>query len=88
MPLQFIGMIRTDNVSEIDGVAASQIERSLDPKFVADFARAHEEGGFERILIGYHTRVPMAGRWRLMPRRIRKSCMCCWRTGRGSLLRR
>ncbi len=58
MPLQFIGMIRTDNVSEIDGVAASQIERSLDPKFVADFARAHEEGGFERILIGYHTTSP------------------------------
>jgi len=51
-------MIRTDNVSEIDGVAASQIERSLDPKFVADFARVHEEGGFERILIGYHTTSP------------------------------
>jgi alkanesulfonate monooxygenase len=58
MPLQFIGMIRTDNVSEIDGVSASQIERSLDPKFVADFSRAHEEGGFERILIGYHTTSP------------------------------
>lgn len=57
MPLQFIGMIRTDNVSEIDGDAA-QIERSLDPAFVADFARAHEEGGFERILIGYHTTSP------------------------------
>jgi hypothetical protein len=32
MPIQFIGMIRTDNKSEIDSA------------FVAEFARAHEEG--------------------------------------------
>lgn len=58
MPIQFIGMIRTNNASEIHGAAASTVEDVIDPKFVADFARAHEEGGFDRILIGYHTSGP------------------------------
>ena len=45
--IQFIGMIRTNNASEIHG-AASNREGVIDPKFVAQFARAHEENGFER----------------------------------------
>ena len=55
--IQFIGMIRTNNVSEIHG-AANNREGVIDPRFVAQFARAHEENGFDRILIGYHTTAP------------------------------
>lgn len=58
MPIQFIGMIRTNNASEIHGPNAATVESAIDPAFVRDFARAHEEGGFERILIGYHTGGP------------------------------
>lgn len=57
MPIQFIGMIRTNNVSEIDGPAAAK-EGTLDPQFVTRFARAHEDNGFDRVLIGYHTTAP------------------------------
>ena len=55
--IQFIGMIRTNNVSEIHG-AANNREGAIDPGFVTAFARAHEENGFDRILIGYHTTAP------------------------------
>lgn len=58
MPLQFIGMIRTNNASEIDGASAATVETSIDPQFISRFARAHEEGGFARVLIGYHTTAP------------------------------
>lgn len=57
MPIQFIGMIRTNNVSEIDG-AANNREGVIDPQFVTRFARAHEDNGFDRVLIGYHTTAP------------------------------
>jgi alkanesulfonate monooxygenase len=58
MPIQFIGMIRTNNVSELDGPNAATIEKTIDREFVSRFARAHEEGGFDRVLIGYHTSGP------------------------------
>lgn len=58
MPVQFIGMIRTNNVSELDGPAAAIVEESIDPGFVRDFARAHEAAGFDRVLIGYHSTGP------------------------------
>lgn len=60
MPVQFIGMIRTDNISEIDSAVALSVEATIDPGFVADFARAHEAAGFERVLIGYHSTGPDA----------------------------
>jgi alkanesulfonate monooxygenase len=60
MPIQFIGMIRTDNLSEIDSAVAQTVEATLDPGFVRDFARAHEEAGFDRILIGFHSTGPDA----------------------------
>lgn len=58
MPIQFIGMIRTNNASEIHGATASTVESAIDPDFVRDFSRAHENGGFDRVLIGYHTTGP------------------------------
>jgi alkanesulfonate monooxygenase SsuD/methylene tetrahydromethanopterin reductase-like flavin-dependent oxidoreductase (luciferase family) len=47
-------MIRTDNLSEIDSAVAQTVEAGIDPGFVAEFARAHEEAGFDRVLIGFH----------------------------------
>jgi alkanesulfonate monooxygenase len=56
--VQFIGMIRTDDLSEIDSAAAQTVEATLDPGFVRAFARAHEEAGFDRVLIGFHSTGP------------------------------
>src|ERR671917_529283 len=58
--VQFIGMIRTDNISEIDSAVALSVEATIDPDFVRDFARAHEAAGFDRVLIGYHSTGPDA----------------------------
>lgn len=58
--IQFIGMIRTDNKSEIDSAVAQTVEATIDPGFVREFARAHEEAGFDRVLIGFHSTGPDA----------------------------
>jgi alkanesulfonate monooxygenase len=58
--IQFIGMIRTDNISEIDSAVALSVEATINPDFVRDFARTHENAGFDRILIGYHSTGPDA----------------------------
>src|SRR5918993_814046 len=58
--IQFIGMIRTDNISEIDSAVALSVEATIDPDFVRDFAHAHEAAGFDRVLIGYHSTGPDA----------------------------
>ena len=58
--VQFIGMIRTDNISEIDSAVALSVEATIDPNFVTDFAQAHEAAGFDRVLIGYHSTGPDA----------------------------
>src|SRR3954468_12719640 len=54
MPVEFIGMIGTQHASEIHPPAGALV----DPDFTARFARAHEDGGFDRILIGYGSRWP------------------------------
>ncbi len=36
----------------------------IDPAFLTRFARAHEDGGFDRVLIGYGSGDPEAPRWR------------------------
>ena len=56
--MQIIGMIRTDNASEIDNAAAQTVENVIDRDFVKEFAQAHEEAGFDRILIGFHSTGP------------------------------
>jgi alkanesulfonate monooxygenase len=58
--VQFLGMIRTDNISEIDSAVALSVEAAIDPGFVAEFARTHEGAGFDRVLIGYHSTGPDA----------------------------
>ncbi|MBV9172665.1 MAG: LLM class flavin-dependent oxidoreductase, partial [Chloroflexi bacterium] len=54
MALEIIGMIGTQNSSEVLPPQGPLI----DPEFTARFARAHEEAGFDRILIGYGSHWP------------------------------
>jgi alkanesulfonate monooxygenase len=51
MPVHFIGMISTQPKSEIHLAAGPAIDRD----YVKLFAQAHEEGGFDRILVPYHS---------------------------------
>ena len=54
MPVEFIGMIGTSDQSEIRQTAGPVI----DPEYVRRFARAHEDAGFDRVLIGYSSSQP------------------------------
>ena len=54
MPVEFIGMIGTRDVSEVRPPAGPVV----DPDYTLRFARAHEEAGFDRILIGYGSSSP------------------------------
>jgi alkanesulfonate monooxygenase len=58
MPVEFIGMIRTNNVSEIDTAASTSADAVIDRDFVREFSRAHEDAGFDRVLIGYYSSGP------------------------------
>lgn len=58
MPVEFIGMIGTRPASELDGPSVSIIGGTVDPAHVRDFSRAHEEGGFDKVLIGYGSAGP------------------------------
>ena len=58
MPIDLIGMIRTNDRSEIHGPTHATAETEIDLPFLRDFARAHEAGGFDRVLIGYHSTAP------------------------------
>ncbi len=59
MPLEILGMVATQEVSETRG---SITERAIDPGFLAEFAQAHEQSGFDRVLIGYGAPSPTASR--------------------------
>src|SRR5919201_6616026 len=54
MGVEFIGMIATQEASEIMPAQGPPI----DADFTARFAQVHEAGGFDRILIGYGTYWP------------------------------
>ena len=58
MTVEFIGMIGTRPASEVDGPSVSITGGSVDPAYVKEFARAHEAGGFDRVLIGYGSTGP------------------------------
>ncbi len=55
MSLEFIGMIQPRLQSEIHPADKSVV---LDKGYLRDFARAHEEAGFDRVLIGYYADAP------------------------------
>ncbi|MBA4863448.1 LLM class flavin-dependent oxidoreductase [Streptomyces sp. PSKA54] len=52
--VEFIGMIGTQDASETRPAAGPVI----DPAYTTRFARAHEDAGFDRILIGYSSTRP------------------------------
>jgi alkanesulfonate monooxygenase len=54
MTVEFVGMIGTRDVSEIRDPGGPPV--NLD--YVRRFARAHEEAGFDRVLIGYGSSTP------------------------------
>jgi alkanesulfonate monooxygenase len=54
MPVEFIGMISTKEQSETRLKAGPVIDRD----YVRRFARAHEDAGFDRVLIGYASSQP------------------------------
>jgi alkanesulfonate monooxygenase len=58
MAIEFIGMIGTRSASEIDAANASLIGGHVDLDFLTRFARAHEEAGFDRVLVGYGSTGP------------------------------
>jgi alkanesulfonate monooxygenase len=54
MTVEFIGMIGTNQFSETDLPGGPMI----DPEYLRRLARAHEDGGFDRVLIGYGSSRP------------------------------
>ena len=54
MPVEFIGMISTRDQSEIRRSQGPVVDRG----YVRRFARAHEDAGFDRVLIGYSSSQP------------------------------
>jgi alkanesulfonate monooxygenase len=57
MTVEFVGMIGTQHASEIHAPSGPVI----DPAYTRRFARAHEDAGFDRILIGYGSGWPEGG---------------------------
>lgn len=54
MSIDFIGMIATQSVSEIH----PPLGPAIDPEYVRRFAQAHEQAGFDRILVAWHSTGP------------------------------
>jgi alkanesulfonate monooxygenase len=54
VPVEFIGMIATQDQSEIRPRSSSVVDRA----FVRAFTRAHEDAGFDKVLIGYSAARP------------------------------
>jgi alkanesulfonate monooxygenase len=54
MPVEFIGMIATKDRSETRYEAGPPVDRD----YTRRFARAHEDAGFDRVLIGYSSSEP------------------------------
>lgn len=56
MSINFIGMVTTNKNSEIHAPSGP----AIDTDYLLRFARAHEEAGFDRILVPYHSNGPDA----------------------------
>ena len=56
MSIEFIGMIQTQKVSETHAPRGPAIDRD----YVRDFAQAHENAGFDRVLVPHHSTGPSA----------------------------
>jgi alkanesulfonate monooxygenase len=64
MPVEIIGMVGTRDASEIkgplvDGPVVDWMDGPvIDPDYLVDIARAHDDGGFDRVLVGYGAVAP------------------------------
>ncbi|MBD2731538.1 LLM class flavin-dependent oxidoreductase [Nostoc sp. FACHB-892] len=58
MPVEFIGLIRTKPASELNSVPGNLGDDIIDPRYVREFAQAHEKGDFDKVLIGYSSSSP------------------------------
>ncbi len=64
MPIEIIGMVGTREASEIkgplvDGPVVDWMDGPvIDPDYLVDISRAHEDAGFDRVLIGYGAVAP------------------------------
>ncbi|GII01455.1 LLM class flavin-dependent oxidoreductase [Planobispora takensis] len=56
MPIEILGMVGTKDFSETHGSFVDG--PPIDPPYLTRFARAHEEAGFDRVLIGYGSSSP------------------------------
>ena len=57
MPVEIIGMIGTQDESRGEGSAVHVSTASgISPEYTAAFARAHEQAGFDSVLIGWRAR--------------------------------
>lgn len=54
MPVEFIGMVATQSASEIHPPAGPIVDKP----YLRAFAQAHEQAGFDRVLIGYGSAWP------------------------------
>jgi alkanesulfonate monooxygenase len=54
MPIELIGLIATQDQSETRDAGGPLV----DPDYVRRFAKAHEDSGFDRVLIGYSSASP------------------------------
>ncbi len=54
MPVEFIGMMAPQEYSEVVPASGPVV----DPAVTRRFARAHEDSGFDRVLIGYFSTMP------------------------------
>jgi alkanesulfonate monooxygenase len=64
MPVEIIGMLGTRDASEIkgplvDGPVVDWMDGPVvDPDYLTDIAKAHDDGGFDRVLVGYGAVAP------------------------------
>ena len=64
MPVEIIGMVGTRDASEIkgplvDGPVVDWMDGPvIDPGYLVEIARAHDVGGFDRVLVGYGAVAP------------------------------
>ncbi|HLZ09086.1 MAG TPA: LLM class flavin-dependent oxidoreductase [Chloroflexota bacterium] len=58
-PIEFLGFVQASPFTEVEDWAGPAVQ----PDYVRDLARAHEDAGFDRVLIGYYSAA--ADGWQL-----------------------
>ena len=47
-PIEFLGFVQASQFTEVEDLAGPAVQ----PEYVRELARAHEDAGFDRVLIG------------------------------------